>query len=476
MKKLILFLLAISIFTSCKKGESSKNPEAIVETTTFGINLDWAKNAVIYEVNTRQFSPEGNFKGIENQLDRLNEMGIDILWLMPIHPISELKRKASGDVLVKDIEDPAEKAKYYGSPYSVADYATTNLDLGSMDDFRSLLDEVHKRGMKLIIDWVPNHTGWDHPWIKDHPEWYTKDENGQIVDPINPETGESWGWTDVADLDYSNKEMRSAMIDVTKYWLADIGIDGFRVDVAHGIPQDFWDEWTPEMLKAKPDAFLLAESEVSSHRNDSTFHATYGWSFHHLMNEIAKGEKNAQDIDDWYQQDRVKFKTGFHMHFTSNHDENTWAGTVFERMGDAHKALAVLSATFDGMPLLYSGQEEPMRKRLPFFTKEYIGFENYNYAKFYKTLFDLKDSNQAIWNGEYGGTLSKIAEHEDVYAFKREKNGDIVIGILNLSDKKQEVEFSVDISGTDVFTKENYSWKKGEKLNLDPWAYILLSN
>ena len=303
--KLFLFIGLFFIAAGCKQEVKEVTQSAEAEKPfEFGLP-DWAKSAAIYEVNTRQFSPEGNFKGIETQLERLSEMGIDILWLMPINPISELKRKAEGDLLVSEIADPEERKKYYGSPYAVADYKAVNPDYGTMADFKSLLNACHAKGMKLIIDWVPNHTGWDNPWITAHPEWYTQDKDGNIIDPIDYNTGKSWGWTDVADLNYDNMEMRKAMQDAMLFWIKDIGIDGFRVDVAHGIAQDFWDSTAPILTGANPEVFLLAESEVPSHRNNSTFHADYGWGFHHLMNEIAHGEKNATDIDKWYTENKT---------------------------------------------------------------------------------------------------------------------------------------------------------------------------
>jgi len=477
MKYIAISLFVIVTFLACnvtKNNNTStkKQPEVSTEFKLPG----WAKNAVIYELNTRQFSPEGNFSGIIKQLDRLQKMGIDIIWLMPIHPISELKRKATGDILVDDIKDEAEKKKYLGSPYAVMDYGKVNPDFGTMADFKSLLAKAHSIGIKIIIDWVPNHTGWDHPWITDHPDWYTKDANGNITDPIDPGTGKSWGWTDVADLNYENKEMRKAMIAEMLFWIKDIGIDGFRCDVAHGIAQDFWDECSAQIFKANPEIFLLAEAEVPSHRNQNTFHASYGWSLHHLLNDIANGNKNASDIDNWYEEDRKKFKKGFHMHFTSNHDENSWNGTVFERMGEGHKAFAILTATFDGMPLLYSGMEEPMRKRLEFFTKDYIGFNNYGYASFYSTLFKLKETNQALWNGAYGGPLVKLNDHKDVYAFSRSKNNDSVHVILNLSKDAQQIKLPKAVAGTDVFSQEKISWTAGHELSLVPWQYYLISN
>lgn len=465
-------LLILSILCLCCK-QNTSNSDSLVSTSASSFTLpNWAKNAVIYEVNIRQFTPEGTFEGLIGHLDRLDEMGIDILWLMPIYPISEAKRKATNETLVSDIKDQNERKKYFGSPYAVADYKGVNPDLGTEEDFKELVRQVHQRGMKIILDYVPNHTGWDNQWITDHPDWYTKDDKGNIIDPIDPGTGQSWGWTDVADLDYSVTAMRDAQIDALKYWVGEMDVDGFRHDVAHNVPLDFWEEATEAVLQVKSDVFLLAEAEQPELRTAEAFHADYGWEFHHLMNDIAKGEKNTSHIDDWMARNQAKNDKGFHIHFTSNHDENTWGGTVFDRMGSAHKALAVLACTFDGMPLLYGGQEEPLRHRLEFFTKDDIGFKNYEYAEFYKTLFDLKDKNEAIWNGSYGGELVRITDSDDIHGFMREKNGDVVSVLINLSDKTAETVIPIDVPATtDIFTDQKYAYKKGQTVKLHAWPY-----
>lgn len=479
MKTSLFFIILFSfvlIAISCKE---SKDPVISINTEeikgAYPTLPIWAKNANIYEVNIRQYTDEANFKGFESHIPRLHDMGVDILWLMPVHPISVEKRKAKGDLLVKDIEDIEERKKYQGSPYAVADYTAVNPDFGSMDDFKSMLQTAHNNGMKVIIDWVPNHTGWDNKWIVEHPEWYTKDSLGNITDPINYETGESWGWTDVADLDYDNKEMRVAMLDAMLFWLDDVGIDGFRVDVAHGIEQSFWDEMK-DKFEGK-DVFLLAESEVASHRNSGAYHADYGWSFHHILNDIAKGDKNVSDVKDWLTKNKETYQKGFHMHFTSNHDENAWAGTEFSRMGDAHKVLAVLTCTFEGMPLIYSGQEEPLKEQLAFFSQQSIGFKNYEYADFYKTLFTLKHNNEALWNGEYGAPLEIISPSESVLAYSRKKGEDQVASILNLTDKEQEYTLDMDISDLkNVFSGESVNLKAGMKYTISPWSYIVASS
>lgn len=464
--------MALVLSCSSPSGDSASGDEP----TTSGLSLpEWAKDAVIYEANVRQMTEEGTFAALEGELERIAGMGIDIIWLMPIHPISLKNRKATPDLSIEDITDPEERKKVLGSPYSVANYLNVNPEYGTMDDFKSLLAKAHALDLKLIIDWVPNHTGWDHPWITEHPDWYTQDSLGNIIDPIDYNTGKSWGWTDVADLNYDNQEMRAEMIKSMKFWLDSVGIDGFRVDVAHGIPQDFWDETAPALMASNADLFLLAESEVPSNLNNKTFHADYGWSLHHVLNDIAKEEKNASAIDEWMKQDAEKFSAGFHMNFTSNHDENTWAGTVFERMGDAHKTMAAFVATFEGMPLLYSGMEEPMTKRLLFFTKDTIGFKDYAYADFYTQLFELKARNQALWNGDYGGPVEKLINDDNIFAFQREKNGDVIVAVFNMSSEEHAFTSPRDISMHSIDGEEVH-WEEAEQVKLGPWEYIILSN
>lgn len=448
---------------------------------------DWSKNAVIYEVNTRIFSAEGTFAGVAAQLPRLAEMGVDILWFMPVHPISEKNRKGS-----------------LGSPYSVADYKAVNADFGSLEDFESLVDAIHDAGMHLIIDWVPNHSGWDNAWITDHPDFYSR-KDGKITDPINPESGESWGWTDVADLDYNNEEMRDSMIAAMAFWVEEIGVDGFRVDVAHGVPVDFWEQAADSLYALEP-LFMLAEAEVPEIVNDGAFVMDYGWAMHHLLNNIAKargagshagtlvqgnlvdgaegaGEESytALDIDEQLAKQQRDYRRGYQMQFTSNHDENAWAGTEFQRFGDGAQAFAVLTATFNGMPLIYSGQESAVDRQYEFFEPDSINWGDYKYAGFYKTLFDLKERNRALWNGQYGGPLEKIRTSNDemIYAFTREKEGDRVAVIINLSAEPQVVTLDGgDFAGdyTEVFKEENMTLSAGQEISLGPWEYLVMSN
>jgi glycosidase len=451
IKFLTLSILILMI--SCKS--EKENAEPIIEETIDFVLPEWAKADNIYEVNIRQYTPEGTFKAFEAHLPRLKEMGADILWLMPIFPISEEKRKGP-----------------LGSYYAVSDFREVNPQFGTKQDMIDLIKSIHASGMKIILDWVPNHTGWDHTWISTHPEYYTQDADGNIIDPIDPATGESWGWTDVADLNYDNKDMRVAMIEDLEYWITEMGIDGYRMDVAHGVPFDFWQEVATSLTTVKPDVFLLAEAEIPQQLNENTFHACYGWAFHHILNDIAKGEKNVGDIRNWLANEKVKFQKGNLMHFTSNHDENSWAGTEETRMGEGVKAFAVLVSTFDGIPLVYSGQEEPLTRMLKFFEKDDIEFKDYAYADFYKSLLTLKHDHKALWNAPYGGDLTIISDSDHVFAFKREKDGDEVTVIINLSKENQSIELEESISGTELFSKQPVTLDG--TVELTPYQYYVI--
>ncbi|MEM7106061.1 MAG: alpha-amylase family glycosyl hydrolase [Bacteroidota bacterium] len=468
-KILSVFFLLLSIsMISCNPKTQDQPEELPAEKTEENITPkddlrkapDWAKNANIYEVNLRQYTTEGTIRAFMAHLPRLQEMGVDILWFMPVHEISKNKRKGT-----------------LGSYYAVTDYKSINSEYGTKEDFDAMVAEIHKLGMKIILDWVPNHTGWDSKWITDNPEWYTKNAKGEITDPIDKD-GKSWDWTDVADLNYDNKDMRAAMIDALVYWVKDHDIDGYRCDVAFEVPDDFWDEAILAIQKEK-NVFMLAEAEHPPHRNSGNFHMNYGWEFHHLTNAIAKGEKNANDIDTYFIEDVKKHKKGYPMMFSTNHDENSWNGTVFERYGDGHKTFAVLVSTIAGMPLVYSGQEAPVRKRLEFFEKDAIDWNNFEYADFYKTLLQLKKRNKALWNGEHGGQHTRIKSGKNsdkVYAFTREKDGDKILVIVNLSDSNQKAHLHHKGEYTEVFSGEKTNFDGHGNLALGPWDYKVYSS
>ncbi|MEM8528627.1 MAG: alpha-amylase family glycosyl hydrolase [Bacteroidota bacterium] len=459
--QLWMLFIALLPIVACQ-GLEKEEPQPM-ESKLPAYEPNWATNANIYEVNIRQYTPEGTIKAFhEGHLQRLHDMGVDILWMMPIFPISDTKKKGT-----------------LGSYYAVSDFRKINPAFGTLDDFKELLAAAHELDMKIILDWVPNHTGWDHHWIKDHPDYYTQ-KDGAITDPLNDETGESHGWSDVADLNYDNPEMRAAMMADLLHWVEKIGVDGFRMDVAYLVPKDFWSDAITKLRTVKSDIFLLAEAEEADLRNmDTPFTMSYAWSFHHLMNAIAQGKDSLASIDQWQSEHQAKFKQGYNMQFITNHDENSWAGTIEERMGEAAQALAVLAFTFDGMPLLYSGQEQGLRKRLEFFEKDSILWSDVPHEAFYKSLLDLKHRNMALANGSAGASAQRIPTDNDknVYAFYREKGEDRVIVILNLSAEAQTVTLNCEnCEGiySDVFKAKSLEMSNSQTVLLGAWGYQVL--
>ena len=417
---------------------------------------DWSKDATIYELNVRQFSPEGTFEAILPHLDRIQKMGIEIIWLMPIHPIGVKERKGG-----------------LGSYYAVKDYKAVNPEFGDDDSFKKLIDEVHKRDMKLIIDWVANHTSPDNVWVEaGNLDWYNLDSTGNVQPPPGTD------WYDVSDLNYENQDMRAAMIDAMEYWVRDFDIDGYRCDVAGWVPTDFWDDARAALDKIKP-VFMLAEAE-GAELHVNAFDMTYGWEFHHIMNEVAKGHQNADSIVSYFKREYEKYEeSAYRMQFTSNHDENSWNGTVFERMGDGVLTFAVLAATVQGMPLVYNGQEASLDKRLLFFEKDTIDWTSMDKESFYTTLLLLNKNNEALWNGTHGSKPKFVATgNPDVLAYYRQNGKDIVWAILNLSEEVQKVDFELplNLQGktlSDAFTKQDVKFGNTLCVELKPWQFHL---
>jgi len=446
----IIYLLTISVLlyiSSCSKQDTARYSveEQLIE------HPDWTKSANIYEVNIRQYTPEGTFNAFREHLPRLQEMGVDILWLMPIHPIGEKNRKGE-----------------LGSYYSIRDYRAVNPNFGTMNDFKALVQEVHERDMKLILDWVPNHTAWDHPWVTEHPEYYMKDSLGNITYEAD--------WTDIAQLNYENRELWDDMIDRMKFWITEADIDGYRVDHAgHDIPLDFWKKAVPEVDREKEGLFWLAEWNTPEMH--PWFDATYAWEYFHLTTAIAKGEEPVSKIDELMVNENRKFPDhAYRLRFTTNHDENSWNGSDPELFGDNFENFAVLAATIDGMPLLYSGQETGLDKRLEFFKKDTISWDDYEYQEFYTTLLELNHRHEALWNGQYGGEYRQIhvSDEDTVFAYKQARGDREVLVFLNLSNADYDFDTG-SISGTysNVFTGETVELP-GDPLTVAPHAFVVL--
>ena len=401
MKKFLILCVALLALAGCKK------------TKTPSVHPDWTYSSVMYEVNIRQFSPEGTFAGVEAQLPRLKELGVDILWLMPMYEIGTEGRKGT-----------------LGSYYAISDYKKVNPEFGTMEDFEHLLAAAHKLGFKVILDWVANQTAPDNVWMTEKPaDFYERDADGNAI--------WEYDWTDTRSLNYDNEDVWWAQDDAMRFWL-EKGVDGFRCDAAGEVPAAFWKGILPKMNKDYPDIYLLAEAERDNLADATeTFDANYAWELHHLLNSLAQGRKTVADLKDYVTRDAARFpKEAFRLTFTSNHDENSWSGTEFEREGAAANACAVLCFTLPGsQPLIYTGQEIGLSRRLEFFEKDPITDWSANeYTTFWKKLVDLKHNNPALAAGEKGGDIVwwEIPEGLDgIVAFHREVKGNKVIVLAN---------------------------------------------
>lgn len=443
----MLSIYAIAGCTSPKIEKAIKYQSQIPSVT----HPEWIKNATIYEVNIRQFTPEGTFAAFEQHIPRLKELGVDILWLMPVHPIGVKNRKGT-----------------LGSYYSVQDYQGVNPEFGSEQDFQKLVKAIHEAEMKVIIDWVANHTAWDNKLAKEHPNWYLHDNNGSFISPIG------WDWFDVIALDYKQEELREYMRNTMAYWVNHFDIDGFRCDVAGYVPIDFWLSVRNRLNEIKP-VFMLAEWD--DRVMHLAFDMTYAWKLEEAMNDIYSGKANATKINDYIaKQINSTPLDEIHMPHTSNHDKNAWEGTVFDRMGKSAEINAAFTFVVEGMPLIYSGQEVGLNKPLGLFEKDEISWGDHPFNALYSRLNKLKKDNPALWVGEYGGRMQPLAtDHpEQVNVIFREKDGNRVLGIFNHSP--EAVTFKIK----NPLYKGDYKSFKGrstvrltseDEFSLSPWGY-----
>lgn len=475
MKKIFsaLGMIGALIFSACGgKGNAAKSEKDERDSTFTTVNHpEWSRNAVIYEVNLRQFTESGKASDFAKELPRLKDLGVDILWFMPIHPISQKDRKGT-----------------LGSYYAVADYTDFNPEFGTIEEFKDVVKQAHDQGMKVILDWVPNHSGRDNKWVTEHPDWYEKDSLGNMKGVYD--------WTDVYVFDYSNPEMRKGMIDAMKFWLTEVGVDGFRCDVAGEVPTDFWDEARPQLQNAKEDLFMLAEASKPELQKNG-FDMGYNWPMKDLFSEIAatsgqytfKGsdgkvrefpEKHAVDIVTMVQNQSEEYpKDTYLMNMVTNHDLNSWEGTEFERLGNLTGAFAVLSYTLPGMPLIYTGQETGMNRAFEFFEKDQAPqWEPRNeYFTFYQNLNRLKHTQEALAAGLEGGELvSYAAGSPDVIAFSREKNGSKVVVLANLGNADNEINFQGNAPATEGMINFFTGEEAAIPATLTPGQYLVLVN
>ena len=445
MKKTILFALAILAFASCSQ-EITTHPK-------------WAYESTIYELNTRQLTPEGTFAAAEAVLPTLRENGIDILWIMPCQPIGKLTRKGT-----------------LGSYYSIIDYCQMNPEFGTREDFEHFLQTAHDLGFKVILDWVANHTAPDSEWTKNEG-WHYRDSLGNLM--------VQYDWTDISKLDYHNQDMRNEMLRCMRWWMDSIGIDGFRCDVAGEVPTDFWNWAMADIRKDHPDMFTLAEDEDKAQElTETAFDMYYGWTLHHLMNGVAQGKNSVEDLWAYFAKaDSTIRPNAIRMNFITNHDENSWNGTEFERMGNSVPLWSAFCYVVPGMPMIYTGQLSGNHHRLEFFEKDLID-TNPEYAqdKLYKQLNQLRADNKALHSPEQGAPMMRIAtDNEHIFACVRHAEGkwcdNTIIAVMNMSGEEQTV--TLDLTGYegkyDCICGKKMTLEATQTFQLKPWEYKIFT-
>lgn len=410
-------------------------------------HVPWSRNACIYEVNLRHFSKSGTINAFVEHLPRLRELGVTIIWFMPIQPIGVENRKGE-----------------LGSNYSIRDYTTVNPNLGTLEDFRNLVASIHEQGMYVLLDWVANHTAWDHEWVKEHPEWYKKDKHGAITGYVfdKKEHGHGDGfeyWTDVVGLDYREMSLWPAMTAEMEFWIRETDIDGFRCDVAGLVPTAFWEQARKKLEQIKP-VFMLAEwSTIDLHRQ--AFDMTYDWNFFDVITEITKGKKSSSALTEYVASLETWPRDAYRMLFITNHDKNSWEGSDKELYGKALAVCIVLSFTLPGMPLIYNGQESGLDKRLSFFSKSEIIWGDYPLSPFYRQLIELKRSHPVLWNGTAGGKVEILPISNDrVFAFSRRRLDNYIQVVVNLSDSPTLIKLS----------------ENSPKVQIPAWGYLIRTN
>ena len=464
MKPFLSFLIGVFIF-SCQspKEEARKPEEKKVQVKTLApISEEVVAHSVLYEANIRQYSEEGTFNAFAQDLPVLKKMGVKILWLMPINPISTTKSKGP-----------------LGSYYAVSDYTKVNPEFGTLEAFKALVQKAHELGIYVILDWVPGHTGWDHHWIQEKSDYYLKNRKGEIIDPIDFRTGKSFGWTDVADLNYNNLEMREELRQAMVYWVKETDIDGYRIDQAYAVPPVFYDKTIEALREIKP-VFLLAETDIyhpGGINLVSKFDATYDWPGHQLSKEIAQGRRSATNYHRHIQRtNRLYGPENILVNFISNHDENSWNGTVKESYGAADHIFMAMNFTLPGMPLIYSGQEYDLNKRLRFFEKDSFPKVAGKTMELLQQLGALKNNHRALAAGTSAGSYKRINTTRDnqILAFEREKEGDTLVVVANLS--KDYAQFTMPYAGS----FKRYQDFKSKLLSpsyqydMKPWEFWIL--
>ncbi len=426
-------------------------PRPYIELT----HPDWSRDAVLYQINMRQFTPEGTFAAAQKELPRLKALGVDILWLMPIHPIGEKNRKGT-----------------LGSPYAVRDYYGVNPEFGTLADLKAFVAAAHEQGFHVILDWVANHTAWDNNLVTEHPDWYIRDWKGNF----HPTPW--WDWSDIIDLDWSKRDLREYMTGAMTFWVREVGVDGFRCDVAGYVPLDFWENARAELDAIKP-VFMLAEF---NHRDihKRAFDASYAWAWNNAMHDIAQGRADTGALYGYYSENESAWPEGaMRMTYVENHDQNAWEGTAFERFGGGIETAIVLSMVGEGIPLIHNGQEAGNEKRLEFFEKDPIAWRQHPLGELYKRLIAFRKSHPALANGASGARMIGVENTapKKVFSFVRQNDEDKVFVVLNLANEAQAVSFPsalvhgryIDFAGATIIVDAS------TRMALKPWEWRVMA-
>ncbi|HSM06436.1 MAG TPA: alpha-amylase family glycosyl hydrolase [Longimicrobiales bacterium] len=415
---------------------------------------DWMRTAAVYQLNTRQFTPEGTFRAAMEHLPRVRDLGVAVVWLMPVHPIGRVGRKGT-----------------LGSPYAVRDHYGVNGELGTPEDLRAFVDRAHDLGLKVILDWVANHVAPDHVISEAHPEWFVRDPSGE------PRTTPWFDWTDVVDLDYARPGLWRYMTDAMAWWVREMDVDGFRCDVAGFVPMDLWSQVRRELDAIKP-VFLLAEWEARDLH--AAFDASYAWSWYDAVHRVAREGADLERLREYYAGNEKAWPDGaMRLTFVSNHDKNAWEGTQFEQFGDALEAAIVLSVVGDGLPLVYNGQEAGNPRRLAFFDKDVIEWREHRVGDLYRRLLALKGQVSALANGAWGAPMLRVPNDAEaqVLSFLRENERDGVFAVFNFSDAPRDVVFEDSAhhgSWQDAFSGAPRDLDGDSRLSLDAWGWRVM--
>lgn len=415
--------------------------------------LPWEHNAAVYQINTRQFSPAGTINEVSRHIPRLTSLGIKLLEFAPIHPIGKANRK--GDL---------------GALESVADYQAINPEFGTIEDFKRLVEAAHANEQKVVIDWVGHHTAYDHVWAKSHDGFYEK-SGGKIAMAVD-DKGKMLSGAKLAKLDYSNKEMRTAMIEAMRFWIQECNIDGFVCKDAQRIPMNFWKQAKNALASNKKDLLWIADNGGASMHQ--VFDATGSSALQKLLVDVAKGKVGTARIKTFMDEEKRKMpEDGYRLAYTTNNDLNATQGSTKELLGANEMPTAVVAFTLTGMPALFNGQEAGLDQKLSSTSKDPILWKSKKLSRLYQKLFIMKQTNKAIWNGPFGGEADIFLAKDRQIGFYRTKGPDAVVVMANFDDKPSTVRVDIDKKEmTDIFSRRSIDFSKAVDITIPPHGYM----